>query len=75
MIRFVASLAISIWGVAMMLLGIVQGVLLWVAIGLAVTAFGLPLLGSHPWLARRLYPNSGNIEGGFPPEPTTPPAA
>jgi hypothetical protein len=74
-IRFVASLAISVWGLTMVLLGLLHGYFLWIAIGVAVTVVGLPLLGSHPWAARRLYPQSGNIEGASPPEPATPPAA
>ena len=74
-IRFVASLAISVWGLVMVLLGIAQGYFLWIAVGLVVGGIGLPLLASNPMVADRLYPKSGNIEGAAPPEPTTPPSA
>lgn len=75
LIRFVASLAISTWGLVMVLMGVLNGFFLWIAIGLVVTAVGVPLLGSHPWVADRLYPKSGNIEGAAPPEPVPPPGA
>ncbi len=74
-IRFVASVAITLWGIAMILLGAVHRFPLWIAIGLAVSAVGLPLLASHPWATRILYPTAGNIEGADPPEPTPPPPA
>ena len=73
--RFLASLAISIWGLMMVVLGILNAFFLWIAVGLVVTGVGLPLLGSHPWVASRLYPKSGNIEGAAPPKPTPPPSA
>ena len=54
--RFVASLAICTWGVVMVLLGLVNGVLLWAVLGLVVAAVGTPILGSHPWATPWLYP-------------------
>lgn len=60
-VRFVTSLAISLWGLVMALLGLVNGVLLWIVLGFAVLAVGLPLLASHPWAATRLYPERGAI--------------
>lgn len=71
-IRFAVSLAIPLWGLTMILLGILDGFFLWIAIGATITAVGLPLLGSHPWMTRRLYPTSGNIEGAAPPAPQPP---
>lgn len=62
LIRFVASAAIALWGLTMVLLGIVNGMLSWIAIGLAVTAFGAPLLASNPLLAARLYPSRNESE-------------
>jgi hypothetical protein len=63
LIRFVASAAIAVWGLTMVLLGIVNGMLSWIAIGLAVTAFGAPLLASNPMLTARLYPLRNEGEG------------
>lgn len=75
LIRFIASLAIVTWGLAMVLLGVFNAFFLWIAVGLVVTGVGLPLLASHPWAASRLYPKSGNIEGATAPEPAPPPSA
>jgi hypothetical protein len=61
-IRFAASLAISLWGLAMILIGIAKAVPLWIVLGVVVTAVGLPFLGSHPWAAGRLYPSRGAID-------------
>jgi len=55
LVRVTASLAISTWGLLMAVLGIVHGVLLWIALGVAVLVAGLPLLASHPRAAARLY--------------------
>ena len=74
-VRFLASLALPVWGLLTVLLGIFNGLFLWIAIGLVLTVAGLPLLGSHPWAASRLYPASGNIEGAASPEPAPPPSA
>lgn len=60
--RFVTSLAISLWGVAMLLIGVVNGVPLWVVLGLVVSGVGLPFLASHPAAAPRLYPKRGGID-------------
>jgi hypothetical protein len=60
--RFVTSLAISLWGLAMLLIGIVHLVFLWIVLGLVVLAVGLPFLASHPWAAARLYPSRGGID-------------
>lgn len=60
--RFVTSLAISLWGIAMLLIGVVNGVPLWVVLGLVVSGVGLPFLASHPAAASRLYPNRGGID-------------
>lgn len=60
--RFAASLAISVWGLAMLLIGIVKAVFLWIVLGVVVTVVGLPFLGSHPWAAGRLYPSRGAID-------------
>jgi hypothetical protein len=55
-LRFVASLIVSLWGLVMVVLGIVQGSLLWIPLGLAVLVVGLPLLASNPLATSRLYP-------------------
>jgi hypothetical protein len=60
--RFVASLAISVWGLAMLLIGIVNGVPMWIVLGLVVTGVGLPFLASHPAAAAQLYPKRGGID-------------
>lgn len=60
--RFLASLAIALWGVAMLLIGLVNGVVLWILLGLVITAVGLPFLASHPAAASRLYPRRGGID-------------
>jgi hypothetical protein len=60
--RFAASLAIALWGVAMVLIGIFNAVFLWIVLGLVVTAVGVPFLASHPWAAARLYPPRGAID-------------
>lgn len=60
--RFIASLAISLWGVAMLLIGVVNGVPLWILLGLVVTGVGLPFLASHPAASARLYPRRGGID-------------
>ena len=54
--QFLASLAITAWGIAMIVLGLAGGMALWVLLGVAVSAVGVPLLASHPWAAARLYP-------------------
>ena len=55
-VQFLASLAIALWGLTMIVLGLVGGMALWVLLGVAVLAVGVPLLASHPWAAARLYP-------------------
>lgn len=55
-LRFVGSVAVSIWGAVMVLLGIVNGMFLWVLIGAVVLAVGLPLLASNSRAAATLYP-------------------
>jgi hypothetical protein len=62
-LRFFTSLAILLWGGAMIMLGLFRGELLWCAIGTAVAGVGIPLLGSHPWAAALLYPPRGPIDG------------
>lgn len=60
--RFATSLAISLWGVAMLLLGLINMVLLWIILGLVIIAVGLPFFAGHPWAAARLYPKRGGID-------------
>lgn len=60
--RFVASLAIFLWGLAMLLIGLVNSVPLWIVLGLVVTGVGLPFLASNPAAAPRLYPKRGGID-------------
>jgi hypothetical protein len=60
--RFVASLAICVWGLAMLLIGVVNGVPMWIVLGLVVAGVGLPFLASHPAAAGRLYPRRGGID-------------
>ncbi len=55
-LRFVGSVAVSLWGVLMILLGILNGIFLWVLVGLVVLAVGLPLLASNSRAAAALYP-------------------
>ncbi len=74
-IRFIASVAISAWGLVMVLMGILNGFFEWIAVGVVVTGVGLPLLASNPLVANRLYPTNGNIEGAEPPEPSPPPSS
>jgi hypothetical protein len=49
-IRFAASLAIVIWGLAAAVLGLLRGVTLWALIGVALLVVGLPIVASHPWV-------------------------
>lgn len=56
----------------MVILGILNGFFLWIALGVIIIAIGLPLLASNPLFEGRLYPKSGNIEGGAPPAPQPP---
>jgi len=60
--RFVASLAIVLWALTMVLLGLANGVLLWIVLGAALLVVGAPLLGSHPWATAHLYPPRGPID-------------
>jgi len=60
--RFATSLVISLWGLAMLVIGIVNAVFLWIVLGLVITGVGLPFLASHPWAAARLYPARGGID-------------
>jgi hypothetical protein len=60
--RFVTSLAISLWGLAMLVIGLVNGVPLWILLGVIVAGVGLPFLASHPAAAPRLYPKRGGID-------------
>lgn len=60
--RFVASLAISLCGVAMLVLGLVNGVPLWILLGVVVAGVGLPFLAALPAAASRLYPKRGGID-------------
>jgi len=60
--RFVTSLAIALWGLAMLLIGVVNGVPLWIVLGIVVSGVGLPFLASHPAAAPRLYPRRGGID-------------
>jgi hypothetical protein len=55
-VRFATSLLVALWGLTMVLLGIAQGELLWIPLGLAVFAVGVPLLAGNPLVADRLYP-------------------
>jgi hypothetical protein len=64
--RFATSLAISLWGVGMLLIGIINGVLLWIVLGLIITGVGLPFLASNPLAGARLYPNRGGIDPSAP---------
>jgi hypothetical protein len=64
--RFVASLAISVWGLAMLLIGVVNGVPMWILLGLVVTGVGLPFLAAHPAATGRLYPRRGGIDSAAP---------
>ncbi|MEW6270483.1 MAG: hypothetical protein AB1689_14425 [Thermodesulfobacteriota bacterium] len=60
--RFAASVAITVWGLLMVVLGIVNATFLWAVLGVVITAVGLPLLASHPSMTPRLYPLRGSID-------------
>jgi hypothetical protein len=64
--RFVTSLAIALWGLAMIVIGIINGVFLWIVLGVVVAGVGLPFLASHPRAAARLYPARGGIDPSLP---------
>ena len=55
-LRFLGSVAVSLWGALMVLIGILNGMFLWVLIGCVVLAVGLPLLASNSRAAAALYP-------------------
>jgi hypothetical protein len=63
-VRFVTSLAIFLWGIAMIALGLSEGVPSWILMGLAVAVAGAPLLASHPWATSRLYPPMNESRSG-----------
>jgi hypothetical protein len=56
LVRFIASLAIVLWGLAAVGIGIAGGNRLWIPLGLAIAAVGVPLLGSHPWGSTLVHP-------------------
>ena len=60
--RFFASIAIAVWGVLTFLIGLGNGNLVWIVLGLVLTAVGLPILASNPWVVGRLYPPRGPID-------------
>jgi hypothetical protein len=62
-VRVVTSVIVSVWGLVMVLLGLGQGQLLWIPLGLAVLAVGIPLLASNPIAAPRLYPTRTESPG------------
>ena len=64
--RFVTSLAISFWGLAMIVIGILNGVFMWIVLGVVVAGVGLPFLASNPRASARLYPARGGIEPSLP---------
>lgn len=55
-LRLLGSVAVSLWGALMVLLGIVNATFLWILVGGAVLAVGLPLLASNSRAAASLYP-------------------
>ncbi len=55
-LRWLASVGILLWGVLVVLLGIVTPNLVWIMIGLVILAVGVPFLAALPFAARRLYP-------------------
>ena len=57
-LQWFASVAIPIWGVAVVILGVAAGNLVWLNIGVIIIGVGLPFLASNPLAARRLYPSA-----------------
>jgi len=47
-IRFLISLALPLWGLAILVLGIVHGLGWWIVTGLVVVAIGVLLLAGNP---------------------------
>lgn len=64
LVRSATAALISVWGLLMILLGVVNGQILWVLLGLAVTVVGIPMLAGSPAASERLYPT-----GRRPPAP------
>jgi hypothetical protein len=64
--RFLTSMAISLWGIGMLAIGLVNGVLLWIILGLVIAGVGLPFLAAHPWATSLLYPARGGIGRSLP---------
>jgi len=64
--RFVASLAISLWGLGMLVIGLINGVPLWIVLGVVIMGVGLPFFAGLPWAAAWLYPTRGGIERVLP---------
>jgi hypothetical protein len=60
--RLIGSVAICVWGLAMLVLGLVNGVVLWIVLGIVLTGVGLPFLAGLPAAAGRLYPRRGGID-------------
>jgi len=63
LVQLVAALAIPLWGLSFVVVGLARGVALWSAIGAVVAVAGLPLLGGHPWARPLLYRPRGPLEG------------
>jgi hypothetical protein len=56
--QFVTSIAISLWGLAMIILGVIHAHPVWILLGLVVSVVGAPMVAANPMVAARLYPDS-----------------
>jgi hypothetical protein len=57
-LRFATSLLIALWGVVVVVLGIGQGQIAWIPLGLVLLAVGLPMLAANPFATPLLYPTA-----------------
>lgn len=55
-IRSLASVAILLWGLLTLLIGLAAMNLNWIGIGVILLVIGLPFLAGLPAAAKRLYP-------------------
>ena len=57
-LRFATSLLIAFWGAVVVVLGMGQGQLAWIPLGLVLVAVGLPMLAANPLATDLLYPRA-----------------
>ncbi len=62
-LRFATSLLIALWGAVVVALGIGQGEVTWIPLGLVLVGVGLPMLAANPLATDLLYPKGDRNTG------------